>query len=119
MVWRLQVCCTDSFRKDVEGLKQQLDSLLCSRQARDTGICQVSVDNLCKYWGRVEYLQSTLYQHSIYTGAAGAVRAVPGRVDPPDDDHVRGERAAAAQAEGRVQDHAARLHGHQHQQQSG
>ena len=45
MVWRLQVCCTDSFRKDVEGLKQQLDSLLCSRQARDTGICQVSVDD--------------------------------------------------------------------------
>ena len=58
------------------------------------------------------------YLHSIYTGAAGAVRAVPGRVDPADDDHVRGERAAAAQAEGRVQDHAARLHGHQHQQQS-
>ena len=49
MVWRLQVCCTDSFRKDVEGLKQQLDSLLCSRQARDTGICQVRVDNLCKH----------------------------------------------------------------------
>ena len=58
MVWRLQVCCTDSFRKDVEGLKQQLDSLLCSRQARDTGICQVSTDDLCPHWGRVEYLQS-------------------------------------------------------------
>ena len=44
-----QVCCTDSFRKDVEGLKQQLDSLLCSRQARDTGICQVSTDDLCPH----------------------------------------------------------------------
>jgi len=41
LVWRQQVSAKETNRRDVETLRSELDKLLASRQARDSGICQV------------------------------------------------------------------------------
>ena len=50
LCWKQEVSCSPSLRKDVMTVRSELDNLLVERQARDTGICQVSLCGVMDYF---------------------------------------------------------------------